>query len=204
MSKLKDITSEKFGKLTVLYRLHNDHHKREVYWLCVCECGNLKEVQGANLKSGHTKSCGCLVYKHDKSNTRLYHCWQGMKDRCYSKNNISYKDYGGRGIEVCEEWKDDFEAFYNWAINNDYKEDLTIDRIDVNGNYTPDNCRWATRKEQQRNRRNTKYITYDGETRTLKEWCEILNLNYKRVWQRLYKFDWPIERALEREVNGNY
>lgn len=139
MSKLKDITSEKFGKLTVLYRLHNDHHKREVYWLC-----------------------------------------------------------------VCEEWKDDFEAFYNWAINNDYKEGLTIDRIDVNGNYTPDNCRWATRKEQQRNRRNTKYITYDGETRTLKELCEILNLNYKRVWQRLYKFDWPIERALEREVNGNH
>lgn len=131
-------------------------------------------------------------------NVRLYRIYWAMKSRCYNKHYPHYKWYGARGITVCDEWLNDFMSFYNWAINNGYNDNLTLDRINSNMNYTPSNCRWANPKMQARNRRNNKYITINGETHCLKEWCEILNLNYNKIRQRL-RYKWSIEKALELE-----
>lgn len=204
MSKLNDITNKRFGRLTALYILHN-HHKKRVHWLCVCDCGNLKEVASNNLLTGVIKSCGCLRKAgtniiHKKSNSRIYKIYHGIKDRCYNKNAPQYKDYGGRGIKVCDEWLHDFQAFYSWSMKHGYNDTLTIDRINNNKGYSPNNCRWVDMTTQVRNRRNTKYITYKGETKPLKEWCEILNLNYKTVNSRITKLHWSIENALGKEV----
>lgn len=206
MSRFKDITGQKFGRLTALYKLHNTTGNTK--WLCICDCGNFAEVTISNLTTSHTKSCGCYQIdmaikngtKHGKYNTRLYKIWQGMKDRCYNKNIIAYKDYGARGIIICDAWRNNFTNFYDWAINNGYKDNLTIERVDVNGNYEPENCCWATPTQQARNRRNTKYITYHDETKPLAEWCDILNLNYDMVYDRIYQYHWSIEEALTLEV----
>lgn len=203
MSRFIDLTGQKFGSLTVLYRLHNSCNKYGVSWLCTCDCGNLVEVLSNGLRSGNTKSCGCSHAKHGKSDTRLYRIWKNMKTRCYNKNYERYNDYGGRSIKICDEWLNDFQAFYDWAVNNDYKENLTIDRIDNNKGYSPDNCRWATRKQQTRNRRNTMQFAYKGETKSLAEWCEVLNLNYKTINNRIYS-GLPIEKALELEERHDF
>lgn len=200
--KYKDISGQKFGRLIALYKLHN-YHKTGSYWLCYCECGNVTEVYLGSLSSGATTSCGCYhkevtiqkFTKHGKRNTRLYKIWKGIKYRCANRN---YKYYGGRGITICYEWKDNFINFYEWAVNNGYDDTLSIDRIDVNGNYEPSNCRWATPEQQSRNRRYCKYFTYNNETRCIREWCEILHLNYKTVSTRLSR-NWTIEKALELE-----
>lgn len=160
----KDISGQKFGRLTVIKRLGVDK-SRSVVWLCKCDCGNYIEVKGTELRRGRTTSCGCYRIeriiesrtKHGKTDTRLYHIWQGMKDRCYNTHNVKYKNYGSRGIVVCREWLDDFMNFYNWAINNSYRDDLTIDRINNDGNYEPSNCRWADYTTQNNNRRNNKH-----------------------------------------------
>lgn len=204
MGKIKDISGQKFGRLTVLYRLHN-HHKKHTYWLCVCECGNLVEVYGNSLKNGNTKSCGCLHKEtisslnctHHKSNVKLYKVWNAMKQRCHNKNNKRYKDYGGRGIAVCSEWKDDFMSFYNWALSNGYKDNLTIDRINNNGNYEPNNCRLVDKKQQARNRRSNITYTINGETKCIADWCNILGLKQKTVYQRIHYYNWTIRHALE-------
>lgn len=133
--------------------------------------------------------------KHGKTNTRLYNTWQRMKQRCYNPNKQHYEDYGGRGIEVCKEWLHDFQAFYDWSMTHGYDDTLTIDRIDVDGNYEPSNCRWVDMKTQCRNRRNTKYIKYKGETKPLVEWCELFNINYKVTFQRLFRDGLSIEDA---------
>lgn len=206
MTRFKDISGQKFGRLTALYRLHK-YHKKGTYWLCACECGNLVETTLNNLTMGHTKSCGCLNHDnllkrnttHGKANTKLYDVWLHMKSRCYNVNNKDYKHYGGRGIVVCDEWKDNFQAFYDWCINNGYKDNLTIDRVDVNENYNPNNCRFADRKQQSRNRRNIKLYTINGETHCLSEWCEIYNLKFHTIQARLIR-GWSIEKALELEV----
>lgn len=203
MGKSKDISCQKFGRLTALYRLHNYYDKKHnTYWLCICDCGNLIEVRCYNLTSGNTKSCGCLNSepsntKHGKCYTRVYHIYNSIKQRCYYKKHNSYKNYGGRGIKMYDEWLDDFMAFYNWAYENGYDDNLTIDRIDVNGNYEPNNCRWVDMKQQAQNRRSNMNYTINGETRCLKEWCELLGLNYKIVWNRINRLNQPIEKALE-------
>ncbi len=133
---------------------------------------------------------------HGKRHTKLYYVWRGIKTRCYNKHSKKYDVYGWRGIAVCDEWRNDFMNFYDWAINNGYKDGLTIDRIDVDGNYEPSNCRWATQKQQQRNRRNNRKVTINGETHCLTEWCEILGINNKTVYSRISR-NWSIERALE-------
>lgn len=120
-----------------------------------------------------------------------------MKDRCYNTNCKRFKDWGGRGIAVCSEWRNDFMSFYNWSMANGYKEGLTLDRIDNNGNYEPYNCRWITTKQQARNRRSNINYTINGVTRCILEWCEILGLNPKTVYQRIHYYNWTIERALE-------
>lgn len=135
--------------------------------------------------------------KHGKRKTKLYNVWNTMRDRCYNKNNKRYKDWGGRGIAVCDEWRNDFMNFYNWAYENGYNENLTIDRIDNNKGYEPSNCRWVTRKQQARNRRSNINFTYNGETHCIVEWCELLGLKPKTVYQRIHYYNWSIEKALE-------
>lgn len=193
-----DLTGKRYGRLTVVKRVYKDE-KKNSYWLCKCDCGNETIVIAANLKSGQSKSCGCLRKEvsttHGKGGTRLYHIYKSMKNRTTNPNYKEYKYYGGRGIKICDEWLNDFEKFYDWSVSNGYKDDLTIDRIDVNGNYSPCNCRWVTMKEQQNNRRNNHIITYHGETHTVKQWAEKLEINYNTLLSRINRYHWTIERA---------
>ena len=142
--KAIDLTGQRFGRLTVLERAGTDS-RREAVWRCICTCGNEIYVQGHHLRCGNTQSCGCLrvdtATTHGESRSRLYHIWFGMKTRCYNPNTKDFKNYGGRGITVCPEWLYDFPAFQKWAIANGYRDDLTIDRIDNDKGYSPDNCR---------------------------------------------------------------
>ena len=202
-SKFQDLTGQRFGRLTVVERANdyisqNGHHTTQ--WLCKCACGNEIVVMANNLKRV-TKSCGCYKSEitteknitHGVSDSRLYNIWCNIKQRCYNKNNNSYKDYGGRGIIICDEWLD-FEPFYEWAMDNGYNDDLTIDRVDNNGNYEPSNCRWVDIKTQSNNKRNNHYITYNGKTQTLAQWSDELNINYNKLWARI-KYGWSIDRA---------
>lgn len=199
MSKLIDIVGEKYNMLTVVERLPNDNSGSTV-WLCKCDCGNYTKVRGKNLKNGAVKSCGCLkqishTKTHGKSKTRIYNTWASMKSRCLNPNDNSYFRYGGRGICVCEEWINSFESFYDWSMENGYTDSMTIERKDNDGNYCPENCRWATQKEQCRNRRTNAVFEYMGEKHILTEWCEILNLEYKFVHNRI-RHGWSFERAI--------
>lgn len=139
--------------------------------------------------------------KHSKCDTRLYSIWENIIQRTYNKNNTYYKNYGGRGIKVCDEWRNNFMTFYKWALINGYKDNLTIDRIDVDGNYELNNCRWVDRKQQMRNTRRNRYFNISGETHCLKEWCEIYNLKYDTVDARIRR-NWTIEEALELNERG--
>ena len=194
MRKLvNDLTGKKFGKLEVI-GVH-DTGSRKTYYVCQCDCGNVKVVRADALISGATKSCGCIKkeqdkinlsanHKHKMSGTRIYETWQDMKRRCYNKQNARYDRYGGRGITVCDEWLNNFQSFYDWAISNGYSDDLTIDRIDNDGNYEPSNCRWSTAKEQCNNRGSNINITIGNATKSLMCWCEIFNVDYKKVYAR--------------------
>lgn len=177
-----------FGKLKVISELEKRAKGGGKQYLCQCECGNTTIVRSDHLKSGHTTSCGCnkiMITSHRKSQSNLYRRWDKIKQRCYNKNNHAYKNYGGRGIKMCDEWCDDFMNFYNWAINNGYDDNLTIDRIDVNGNYEPNNCRWVDYTTQNNHRSNTVYITCNGKRQSVMQWCRELNLNPSTVYYRV-------------------
>lgn len=194
-----NLVGKHFNRLVVIgLDTNRTEEKRKAYWLCKCDCGNTKSVRGDSLIDGSIKSCGCLKREQDKINliacthglryTRQFNIWCHMKARCYNTSSPKYRVYGGRGIKICDDWKNDFLNFYNWSIANGYSDELSIERINVNGNYEPSNCRWATLVEQAQNKQNTLYLTIDGTTMRLKEWCEIYNINYKKAHSRLKKY----------------
>lgn len=194
----EDLSGRRFGLLRVVCKAAPDK-SGNIRWACKCDCGNITLSRRASLFSGETTSCGCerakKCRKHGGYGTRLYRIWVGMKDRCYRSKHIAYARYGGRGIRVCDEWKDDFSAFREWALNNGYDDKLTIDRIDSNGNYEPSNCRWASYLEQENNSSNCTYIEYGGKRMSLADWAREVGLPYTTVSNRYYK-GLPIEEVL--------
>lgn len=206
----KDITGQKFGRLTAIKLHHMEPRKNgkvRPCWLFKCDCGKTVVARKENVMNGHTSSCGCLhkesITRHGFSNTRLFDILHGMKQRCFNKKLKCYKNYGGRGITLCDDWLSNPDSFYKWAIKSGYKDNLTIDRIDNNGNYCPENCRWVTRLEQNRNLRKNRLITYKGETRCLSEWASLYHLQKSTLKGRLDR-GWSVEEAfgaIERRQN---
>lgn len=246
MGKLIDLTGKKYNRLTVIEQKEPDK-RGEIQWLCECDCGNTKIVASYNIRKGLVKSCGCYqrdrVKTHGMSKTTEYLSWQHMKDRCNNPKNKHYHNYGGRGIKVCDRWVDSFENFLE-DMGKKPDNSYSIDRMDVNGNYEPDNCRWATYEEQSNNMRNTikidikgqtktlrdlsnengiikscldrrirsgitdekqllfkgklnsRYLEYNGETKTITEWAKELNISHNMLWKRIDR-GWSVSRALE-------
>lgn len=186
--KLVDLVGQRFGRLTVIKRIENKNG--HPCWLCLCDCGNGKYVSGDNLRNSSTKSCGCLKeegnnLKHGKCHDRIYGIYKAMIARCEKEYSSVYGYYGKRGISVCQEWKNCFETFYEWSINNGYKEKLTIDRIDTNGDYCPKNCRWVTMKEQNYNRRTSHRFNIDGVVYGMREFSNKIGLSEQLIQSRL-------------------
>lgn len=201
--KIADMTGQRFGRLVVLNRTETQSKGHTAYWNCRCDCGKEKLVSSTALKGGYTKSCGCLKREllsnsrsHDK---RLYQVWQDMKQRCSNPNNKYYHRYGARGISVCAEWLESYDDFYTWAVAHDYARGLQIDRINNDGNYTPDNCRWATPKENTGNRSVCLQISYNGETHNAKEWAKITGIPARTIVGR-YHTGKPPEEILKTKL----
>lgn len=205
MAKRIDLVGKRFGYLSVIAfsHIYNSHS----YWLCVCDCGGYAVARGSHLKSGNVTSCGCRMghITHGESGTRLYAIWNNMRERCRNPKTREYPRYGGRGIKVCDEWMNDFQAFYDWAMANGYDEtaprgQCTLDRIDNDGNYRPENCRWATAKVQANNTRRTRFIEFNGERHSVSEWARRLGMNQSTLSMRINKYGWSAEKALNTEV----
>lgn len=207
MRKTIDLTGNRYGRLTVScfshYKRSPCGHKN-AYWLCKCDCGNTITVPSNRLKSGNTKSCGCLKADTNKRrctkpyDKRLWAVHNNMMVRCYDSSFKYYEYYGGRGIGICDEWygKNGVDNFREWAMKNGYKRGLQIDRINNDKGYSPDNCRWVDRLEQGKNKRNNILVTINGETRILAEWCRILNVPYSRVKTRRSHLGWSVAESL--------
>ena len=199
-----DRTGQKYNRLTVIEVAPTPPHvkKKEVYWRCVCECGNEAIVSSSELGGGHTKSCGCLnrekwhavITKHGGRHTPEWQVWCGMRQRCRNSND---RNYGSRGITVCDRWLHSFENFLA-DMGPRPGPDYSIDRIDNNGPYSPDNCRWTTVVVQQNNTRRNHYVTYDGETHTVKEWARLKGIPYARLFARL-RYDLPLDEVFSTE-----
>lgn len=211
MGKPLDLQGCRFGRLKIVSQaankiMPNGDSRRA--WFCECDCGNTIVVTTRDLQKGDVKSCGCLKrevdkkrnYLHGEHGSHLHNVWVAMRRRCANKKNADYHRYGGRGISVCAEWQDDYIAFRDWAISNGYSSSLTIDRIDVNGDYSPENCRWVTMKDQCNNRSNNAIICSNGISHTISEWAEIVNLPYTTLYMR-FRNGWDAERALYTPKN---
>lgn len=199
MGSCEDLTGRNFGKLTVIrYLMPEERPRPWLKWLCKCECDNMVSVAPDKLLTNHTRSCGCLVKQHignvnrkyKYTNKRLYGVYKAMLDRCYNPKSREYHNYGGRGIEVYEAWKDSYDAFAEWALANGYNPkakhlECTLDRADVDKGYIPDNCRWVSNQVQQNNRRDCMYAEYNGEVHTCMEWSKILGMTYNKVHYHL-------------------
>lgn len=199
-----------YGNWTVLEILPKTRNYHKIF-KCQCICGTIKEVDGFNIIKGKSISCGCVrkemskqrMTKHGQTKTRLHTIWCSMRERCNNPNSQAYNNYGGRGIMVCKEWQDDYMNFYNWSMANGYEDTLSIDRIDVNGNYEPSNCRWADTKTQCNNTRSNIMITYQGKTQSLKLWCEELNLDYNMIRARFARNNWKDKSIEEKFFTPN-
>lgn len=196
----------KFGKLTIL-DYAGENSKNRFLWKCKCDCGNDCIAVGSELvRKRGVKSCGCAVRSiNGHYRSRLYRIHHSMLCRCYTESTTRFQDYGGRGITVCDEWREKlegFNAFYEWALNNGYDDNLTLDRIDVNGNYEPSNCRWATREVQENNKRSNRFLTFEGRTLTMAQWSREMKINRNTLDKRI-KNGWSISDALTMPVNKN-
>ena len=188
-----DFTNKRFGKIVCVKPLRVNNHK-EVVWLCKCDCGNFCEKSSGAFKNiSKIASCGCMKGKKPhmtnlelKNYKPIHECYVNMKTRCYNPNYELYSRYGGRGIKVCDEWKDNFKEFYNWTING-WKKGLTLDRINNDDDYKPDNCRWVDRIEQANNRHTNYLIKYKGRIKTMAQWSRILKIDYSFIQIRMYK-----------------
>lgn len=212
--KLNDLTGKRFGRLIVLNRsdVVTKDGRRRTAWNCKCDCGNTKVVLADNLKMNKTTSCGCFqkerasdaLIKHGDTDSRLYNVWSAMKRRCFNKDVPEYSLYGGRGITMCDEWRDDYSSFKKWAVDNGYdynapRGKCTIDRIDVNGNYSPDNCRWVDQKTQMNNVTYNHIVEYKGKTYTVKELSDETGISYDKLLQRINRYGYTVEDAVEKD-----
>lgn len=192
---IEELINKKYGRLVIIS--YDTKKGNKHYVNCKCDCGNTKSIRFSRLKSGETKSCGCIrlenleklrhlnnLNRHGKSKDKLYSVYSSIKYRCYNVNANNYKHYGGKGVKVCDEWLNDFMKFYNWSHNNGYREGLSIDRIDVNGDYEPSNCRWADSTTQSNNKCNTIYLTYNNKTQSLSAWAKELSIPYGTAYSR--------------------
>lgn len=182
-TNFKDLTGQTFSFLTVIRLDKIKSSSEHSYWICKCDCGKIRSLQTYQLTSGKVTSCGCQNPRTKKhliiqKRKRLYSLYSSMIARCHNPKSISYKYYGQKGISVCDEWKNSFDIFAEWAKNNGYSDSLSIDRIDNSKGYFPDNCRWIPLKEQSNNKTTSVSYTHNGETHNLKEWCKILNFDY--------------------------
>lgn len=198
-------SGERFNRLVAVKQVGKNKFNHPI-WLFKCDCGETKEIIVYSVSSGHTQSCGCLNreiicnqkanLRHGYCGTRLYRTWKGIRQRCNAnENDKNFKWYSSKGIKVCNEWND-FETFKNWAFENGYNDSLTIDRIDVNGDYEPSNCRWATYKEQANNKSNNVFYSAYGETHNIEDWCKITGLARCTIYVRLRKFHGDFEKAI--------
>jgi hypothetical protein len=204
MPQMEDLTGQRFGRLIAIKPI-GKHKNRSIIWECKCDCGCITQALSARLKTGEKRSCGCLQKESEKMNlikgqsktihgmrnTRIYVAWCDMKKRCNNPKDYNYKNYGGRGISVCVEWVNDFMSFFNWAMDNGYSKDLTIDRINNDGNYEPLNCRWVDNITQANNRRVTKKITIDGETNTLYYFSQKYGISREILYNRIFNLKLP-------------
>lgn len=208
MGKIKDLSGQRFGKLVAL-SICGRNKNNAVIWLCKCDCGNYVEVLSISLIAGHTKSCGCMKgykKKHGDSGSRLYRVWISMKQRCQNSKNKAYQFYGGKGIKVCEEWNN-YSCFKQWAIKNGYDDmaknkECTLDRIDVNGDYEPLNCRWVSMAEQNRNKSYHRYVVYQGKKLTVTQLAKKVGMNKETLVYRL-NAGWTVDDAINKPIKSH-
>ena len=205
MAMSKDLTGQKFGYLSVVKRIGSRNNR--TMWECKCDCGNYTIADTHSLTSQNTKSCGCRKYggrlSHGGANShsRLYRIWAAMKSRCANPKNISFPAYGGKGVQVCAEWTR-FEPFRDWARSNGYADNLTIDRINSEGDYEPTNCRWTTYKVQSNNTSRNHYVTAFGETLTISQWADRFGISDRTIAARINLLGWDAEDAVSKPVRG--
>lgn len=197
------LPNQKYGRLTVIKEAApktTPNGRKFRQFICRCDCG--KEVVKSLdfLTHAENPDCGCITPSRrrygEMGQHRLYRIWKNIISRCTCPTSPAYKDYGGRGIKMCEEWFNDFESFYAWAFTNGYSDKLSIDRIDNNGGYEPSNCRWATKEQQMNNTRANHHLTANGETHTIKEWSRLLDISFEVIYSRVNKYGWSDEEAL--------
>lgn len=206
MSKKLILKGQRFGRLIAI-KDTGERKRNNVIWLCKCDCGNTVKVEAVSLKRGNTNSCGCLqketakimMFKHGDCKERLYKIYNSMKGRCYNYKNDNYRLYGYRGIKVCDLWVNNYLSFKKWALLNGYNDSLTIDRINTNGDYCPENCRWVNMEVQANNRRGNHFITFQNKTKTVAEWAKELGIKYNCLSTRLSR-GWSIKDALYTPV----
>lgn len=203
-SRIDDISGQKYGMLTIEKYVGKNKSGNSM-WKCKCDCGNVRIFPKPYFRNSKILNCGCNINgksMHGMTGTRLYIIWRGMKERCFNPNCNTYKDYGARGISICQEWIDDFMNFYNWSMANGYSDDLTIDRINNGGDYKPSNCRWTTKLTQANNKRNNRYIEYNGKNQTIAQWSRETGIKSATINNRLNK-NLPLDEVFsKRRLNG--